>query len=78
MRWVLGLDPELVLEMTANVPSRPVERETDYCLLHSVGEAVGEAKRQLFPQSALMQVWSEGLRVLESNPQHWLYLPLAR
>jgi hypothetical protein len=74
MRWVLGLEPELVLEMTANVPSRPVERETDYCLL----DAVGEAKKQRFPRSALMQVWSEGLRVLESNPQHWLYLPLAR
>jgi hypothetical protein len=74
MRWVLGLDPELVLEMLANVQSRPVERETDYCLLHTVGEA----KKQRFPQSALMQVWSEGLRVLESNLLHWLYLPLAK
>jgi hypothetical protein len=74
MRWVLVLDPELMPEMLANVQSRPVKRETDYCLLHSVGEA----KKQRFPQSALMQVWSEGLRVLESNPQHWLYLPLAK
>jgi hypothetical protein len=74
MRWVLVLDPELVPEMRVNVPSRPVERETDYCLPHSVGEA----KKQQVPQSALMQVWSEGLRVLESNLLHWLYLPLAK
>jgi hypothetical protein len=74
MRWVLGLDPELVFEMPANVQSRPVERETDYCLLHSVGEA----KKQRFPQSVQMQEWSEELRVLESSQLHWLYLPLAK
>ena len=74
MRWVLGLDPELVLEMLANVQSRPVERETDYCLLRTVGEA----KKQQFPQSVQMQAWIEGLRVLESNLLHWLYLPLAK
>ena len=73
-RWVLGLDLELVPEMLASVQSRPVKRETDYCLLHSVGEA----KKQQFPQSVQMQAWIEGLRVLESNLLHWLYLPLAR
>ena len=36
-------------------------RETDYCLLHPVGEA----KKQQFPQSVQMQAWIEGLRVLE-------------
>ena len=60
--------------MLADVQSRPVERETDYCLLHSVGEA----KKQQFPQSVQMQAWFEGLRVLESNLLHWLDLPLAR
>ena len=74
LRWVLGLDPELVPVMLASVQSRPVKRETDYCLLHSVGEA----KKQQFPQSVQMQAWIEGLRVLESNLLHWLYLPLAR
>jgi hypothetical protein len=74
MRWVLELDPELVPEMLASVQSRPVERETDYCLLHSVREA----KKQRFPQSVRMQEWSEELRVLESSQLHWLYLPLAK
>ena len=74
MRWVLGQDPELVLEMLVTVQLRPVKRETDYRLLHSVGEA----KKQQFPQSVQMQAWIEGIRVLESNLQHWLYLPLAR
>ena len=74
MRWVLELDPELVPVLLAGVQSRPVKRETDYCLLHSVGEA----KKQQFPQSVQMQAWIEGLRVLESNLLHWLYLPLAR
>ncbi len=74
MRWVPGLDPGLVLEMLANVQSRPVERETDYCLLYTVGES----KKQQFPQSVQMQAWIEGLHVLESNLLHWLYLPLAR
>jgi hypothetical protein len=74
LRWVLGLDPELVFEMPANVQSRPVERETDYCLLQSVGEA----RKQQFQQSVQMQAWIEGLHVLESNLLHWLYLPLAR
>ncbi len=50
------------------------ERETGYCLLHSVGEA----KKQQFPRSVQMQAWFEGLRVLESNLLHWLDLPLAR
>jgi hypothetical protein len=31
---------------------KPVNEETDYCLLDSVGEAT----RQQFPQSVLMQV----------------------
>jgi hypothetical protein len=53
---------------------QPVKKETDYCLLLSVGEA----KRQQFPQSVQMQTWIEGLRVLESNLLHWLYLPLAK
>jgi hypothetical protein len=60
--------------MLAHAHSRPVEREKDYCLLQSVGEA----KKQQFPQSVQMQAWIEGLRVLESNLLHWLYLPLAR
>jgi hypothetical protein len=70
--------PELTLSwllaMLADVPWRPVERETSYCLLRSVGEA----KKQQFPQSVQMQAWIAGLRVLESNLLHWLYLPLAR
>jgi hypothetical protein len=69
-----GLALSRLLAMLADVQSRPVERETDYCLLHSVGEA----KKQQFPQSVQMQAWIEGLRVLESNLLHWLYLPLAR
>jgi hypothetical protein len=60
--------------MLADVPWRPEERETGYCLLHSVREA----KKQQFPQSVQMQAWIAGLRVLESNLLHWLYLPLAR
>ncbi len=53
---------------------KPVKKETDYRLLHSVREA----KKQQFPQSVQMQARYGMLRVLGLNLPHWLYLPLAR